>query len=518
MELKKYVMQSKKAGKQVTNQFMLDDDFNVPDQKPDVKRIVLAEGELKIEEIKRVENYLRLSGKFVFQVLYITDEGEERMASLEGHLPFDEMVYTEGEEGHFQIQDLKTEFSVMMVHSRKLSMKAMIDIALAPINVSEEEITVGLEEEENFCQQRQHAEFLQMQNNKKDTYRIKEEITIPGTKENIGNILWSDIKNHKLDTRLSEDALFIQGELLAFCFYESMEGKLDWIEKSIPYEGRVECAGASDEMFHHVEAQLEDVNVDIRMDEDGEARILGIEGTLSLKIAVYKEEPVEYLNDVYALHKKCIVERQEKTFSQMVMQNHSKCKIAESVPVPELKDKILQICHSSGRLALERMERVDGGILVEGTLHINFLYVKQDDEIPFDIWQGMVPFSHLIECNDMDGEVEFDVSDLIEQLNINLLGSDETEVKAVLAFRCFVRRPVKLDVITEVTTEDYTKEEMEMRPGITGYIVKQGDQLWDLAKRYGTTVETIKEMNDVGEREIKEGDKLLIFKESMSIL
>ena len=88
----------------------------------------------------------------------------------------------------------------------------------------------------------------------------------------------------------------------------------------------------------------------------------------------------------------------------------------------------------------------------------------------------------------------------------------------MLAFRCFVRRPVKLDVITEVTTEDYTKEEMEMRPGITGYIVKQGDQLWDLAKRYGTTVETIKEMNDVGEREIKEGDKLLIFKESMSIL
>ena len=83
---------------------------------------------------------------------------------------------------------------------------------------------------------------------------------------------------------------------------------------------------------------------------------------------------------MYALHKKCIVERQEKTFSQMVMQNHSKCKIAESVPVPELKDKILQICHSSGRLALERMERVDGGILVEGTLHINFLYVKQDDE------------------------------------------------------------------------------------------------------------------------------------------
>ena len=61
-------------------------------------------------------------------------------------------------------------------------------------------------------------------------------------------------------------------------------------------------------------------------------------------------------------------------------------------------------------------------------------------------------------------------------------------------------------------------EEMEKRPGITGYIVREGDILWDLAKKYNTTVEGIMEVNDLESDEIKVGERILIFKENMSIL
>ena len=61
-------------------------------------------------------------------------------------------------------------------------------------------------------------------------------------------------------------------------------------------------------------------------------------------------------------------------------------------------------------------------------------------------------------------------------------------------------------------------EEMEKRPGIVGYIVKSEDDLWDLAKKYMTTEESIREMNGLESEKVKAGDKLLIFKENMSIL
>ena len=48
--------------------------------------------------------------------------------------------------------------------------------------------------------------------------------------------------------------------------------------------------------------------------------------------------------------------------------------------------------------------------------------------------------------------------------------------------------------------------------------MKEGDDLWSLAKRYRTTEQRIREVNGLEERELKAGDKLLIFKENMSIL
>ncbi|EJX00724.1 LysM domain protein, partial [gut metagenome] len=101
---------------------------------------------------------------------------------------------------------------------------------------------------------------------------------------------------------------------------------------------------------------------------------------------------------------------------------------------------------------------------------------------------------------------------------ISMAGSGEVEVKAVLAFCSFIRQPIQTEVIDEITMETYQTEELERRPGIIGYIVKEGEELWTLAKRYCTTVERIREVNGLTEDQVKPGDKILIFKENMSIL
>ena len=62
----------------------------------------------------------------------------------------------------------------------------------------------------------------------------------------------------------------------------------------------------------------------------------------------------------------------------------------------------------------------------------------------------------------------------------------------------------------EVRLEPLNWEEAEKGPGIIGYIVQEGDELWDLAKRYSTTVEGIKEVNELESDEIKAGKKILI--------
>ncbi len=51
------------------------------------------------------------------------------------------------------------------------------------------------------------------------------------------------------------------------------------------------------------------------------------------------------------------------------------------------------------------------------------------------------------------------------------------------------------------------------KPGIVGYMVKSGDDLWTLAKQYMTTEESIRQINHLENGKIKPGDKLIICKE-----
>ena len=66
MELIQKTIRYNQEGKKTFDQFYLDEDYNVPDAKQDVRRIIKGQGTVKIEDVKLVENYVRISGKLYF--------------------------------------------------------------------------------------------------------------------------------------------------------------------------------------------------------------------------------------------------------------------------------------------------------------------------------------------------------------------------------------------------------------------------------------------------------------------
>ena len=62
--------------------------------------------------------------------------------------------------------------------------------------------------------------------------------------------------------------------------------------------------------------------------------------------------------------------------------------------------------------------------------------------------------------------------------------------------------------ICEIHTEPLDKKALSEAPGIVGYVMKNGDKLWDLARKYHTTEKRIREVNEIGEGEPKTGEKI----------
>ena len=63
MEYQKKEIRIFQNGRTVNDQFYIDGDYNVPEAKQDVGKIILSNGMLRVEEMKQVESYLKVSGK-----------------------------------------------------------------------------------------------------------------------------------------------------------------------------------------------------------------------------------------------------------------------------------------------------------------------------------------------------------------------------------------------------------------------------------------------------------------------
>ena len=56
-------------------------------------------------------------------------------------------------------------------------------------------------------------------------------------------------------------------------------------------------------------------------------------------------------------------------------------------------------------------------------------------------------------------------------------------------------------------------ERLQKMPGIVGFIVSDNSSLWDIAKEYQTSPESIMELNGLTSEEVHPGDRLLLAKQ-----
>ena len=142
MEQIKKTVRAGRIGPGVTDQFYVDEDINIPEAKYDAARVVYSSGRIHVEDIRPAEHYARVTGRLSYQILYETEDGGGQLSSLAGRLPFEEMVYMEEEpKDQLFVRGATAEVSVTLINSRKMNLKASVDLTIGSEGAEEEQIT-----------------------------------------------------------------------------------------------------------------------------------------------------------------------------------------------------------------------------------------------------------------------------------------------------------------------------------------------------------------------------------------
>ncbi len=527
----------------VTTQITLDDDFIVPDTMDDMEQVMLDTGEIQIETVKNQGDKVAIKGRLEFQVLYRKERGG--LQTLGGSIPFEETVNVPDLEEKdyvgitWMLEDLNTD----MIHSRKLGVQAIITLqvrieALREVEAAVDVVPGSLDSGgaagtgsgpslgradalEDSAAGPLQAETLKRRINaaaiavrRKDTYRIKEELSLNGGKPNIGQLLWREMKLRDVSAKPLDGSLHLEGELTIFVIYSPEDENMpaQWMEETLPFSGELEMSDVKEDMIPMITVRLSHRDLEAKPDYDGEMREMDAEAVLELDIKLYEEQEVELLSDMYSNGAEIELECQDAAFDQILTRNVCKTKVTEKVSLPQ-DARILQICHSEGAVKLDEVEVAEDSLQIDGVLEVVLLYLTSDDAAPVQSFVEQLPFHCSAEARGIREDSVYQLDAGLEQLGAVMMGGDMVEVKAVITLDFLVLQPVTEPIITGACVKPMDMKKFQELPGIVGYIVQPGDSLWAVAKKFHTTVGNIITTNELADDQVKEGQRLLLVKE-----
>lgn len=516
--IRQNIKRSNQKGKGYS-QITLEDDYIVPDVKPDMARIIHTQGKIQIDESKISNQSLWISGRMNFVVLYRSEDDNKKVEAVVGSIPFQEKILMDDlEEGDaIRIKGQVEDISSSMINSRKLGIRAVVNLEASSENTEELEMTLGMEQGREYEQRFSRKNVMVLTENRRDLLRIRKESDIPGSKPNMDEVIFTSADIRNLEQNPTNDGIIVQGEAYVCLIYRCKEDEQTiCYETMIPFNGKVESGGMDSKDIYWLDIVSSSVDVEAREDYDGELRTIGMELIFEVQLKVWKEQELEILEDFYSLDKQILPEKESVWMEELLVKNQAKLRLGDTFRLENTKEKMLQICCYRGDVTIENVRNENGGLLAEGFLKVHILYLTSDDYMPMGHHEAFLPIEQLIEVPDSEDPGWYDLQTDIQQLQVNLLDGMEYEVKATINISVIAFENVRIDKIMNAEEEPLDMEELQNQPGFVGYVVQEKESLWDIAKKYHTTVAKIMKTNNLREEEIQRGSKIMIVKEIAS--
>lgn len=502
-----------KATKQA--ELTVDDDFNIPDSKDDIEKIIAKNGYIVLEEIGCEDGKVRLAGTLYFTTLYKTVDKNGDIEVLEGDIPFEQVVSLDGisRNNQAECQSRLEDLSIAIINSRKVEVRCLIANDISVYQDVRMNVACDLENGQGIECLYKDGTITNTIVSKHDVFKIREEMEIPQSKPNIKEILWSFVELKNMDVRPMEDKLSVRGEVEIFVIYRGQEEHLpiQYLFSARAISKEIDCQGAQEGMLLEAICTLGKGEVSIRGDKDNEERIIGIDYSVDMNIKLYQDQELKIISDLYSPNVEIIPKKESMVCENLLMRNMAKAKLSHRQSIGDESTKILQVCHAYGSVWIDDVEIREDSVSVKGIVKTWVLYISAGED-PMSCMEIDVPFSYVADTVPLSKDDSVRIYPCIDQLNASLVNSQEIEIKGMVGLSMSIFAKNNLEVITDMQLEPIDTAKKAAMPGIVGYVVKKGDTLWSVARKYYATTESIKEVNGLESDYLNEGDKIIVVK------
>ena len=485
----------------------VESDFMLPDYCPDILRILKCNLLPVVTSHQSTGEKLIVDGMAVFKIIYISEDDSVR--NYEHKIPFSKTVNLKNnvDSPIITASASSNYVNCRAVSHRRLDARGAIGLSIRAVAQHNEEIMCSASGKEIELRKKK-VKLSPAVGSVFRQFAVREELELGGGKPRIVHIVNKKVCVQLTDCKVIANKIILKADLKVGLLYISDldTRSLHRCDFSLPTSQVIDIDGVDENCRCSVVLSVQSCDIELRPDMDDEGCALDFEAMIGADIKVYCHRELMAVSDLYSTEYETSFETRPvalENLTNIIDETYTEINEFE-MPDEDIED----ICDVWGDGTIRNCQITSNGLVISSLLKICMLAINSEGKVQY--YERVIDSEFVTDIGDINGNMVSNCSIQIMNCEFEITQDKEVKIACEVNVQASIFTQTRENFIFDVRVNEETVKDHADQPALTIYYADASESIWEIAKKYNTSVTEILEQNAIDDEILKSRQMLLI--------